>query len=134
MGLVFEVGDNVEVAFGVGEEFGVFGVVSEVGVFGVDESVELGFTSDGSGVDGGVPAVDGGGVAGGSVGWWHGRSLLLGGVVVVMNPTKNGVWRGARFWFLYMRYCEEASFVPTLVYELFSIIVTTKFCVQHVFE
>jgi hypothetical protein len=58
-------------------------------------------------VDGGVPEVDGSVVAGGSVGWWHGRSLLLGVVVVVMNPTKSWGVRGALFWFLYMRYGEK---------------------------
>lgn len=56
-----------------------------MGVFGVEESVELGFGGDGGGVDGGVPEVEGGGF-----GWWHGRSLLLGGVGGVMNPTRGG--------------------------------------------
>ena len=80
VGLVFEVGDDGEVAFSVGEEFGVVGVVGEVGVFGVDEGVELGFGGDGGGVDGGVPEVEGDGLG---FGWWHGRSLLLGVVFVL---------------------------------------------------
>ena len=77
VGFAVEVDDDGEVAFGVGEEFGIVGVVFEVGVFGVDEGVELGFTGDGGGVDGGVPEVDGGVVAGCRFGWWHGRSLQL---------------------------------------------------------
>ena len=61
VGLVFEVGDDGEVAFSVDEQFGVVGVLSEVGVFGVDEGVELGFGCDRGGVDGGVPDVEGDG-------------------------------------------------------------------------
>lgn len=59
VGFVVELGDDVEVAFGVGEEFRVLWVVFEVGVFGVDEGVELGFTSDGGLIDGGMPDFDG---------------------------------------------------------------------------
>ena len=65
VGSIGEVGDDGEVAVGVGEEFGVVGVVGEVGVFGVDERVELGFVGDGGVVKGRVPEVDGCGLGGG---------------------------------------------------------------------
>jgi hypothetical protein len=55
--LVFEVGDDVEVAFGIDYVFRVFGVGFEVGVFSVDEGVELGFVRDGDFFDGGMPDV-----------------------------------------------------------------------------
>lgn len=59
VGFVLELGDDVEVAFGIGDEFRVFGVLGEVGVFGVDEGSEMGFTHNGCVMNSGVPDVDG---------------------------------------------------------------------------
>lgn len=41
VGFSVEAGDEDEVAFGVGEEFGEFGVAGEGGVFCVEDVVEL---------------------------------------------------------------------------------------------
>ena len=67
VGLMFEVGDDGEVAFSIYQEFGVFGVLGEIGVFGVDEGAELSYFFDGGGVDGGVPDIEGNGFVWGVV-------------------------------------------------------------------
>lgn len=67
VGFVCELIDNVEVAFGVGKEFGVFRMSCEVGVFGVDEGFKLSFAGDECVLDGGLPDVDGYGLIGGRI-------------------------------------------------------------------
>jgi hypothetical protein len=73
VGLVFEELDEAEVGFGVVEPGGVVGVAGEAGEFGFENIVEVEDGGDGGVVNGRVPEVNRGLVAGFGCGWWHGE-------------------------------------------------------------
>jgi hypothetical protein len=101
VGVVFEVVDELEVGFGVVEPGGIVGVAGEAGVLSFEDGVEVGDGGDGGFMDGGVPEVDGGVIAGfrfGGLGWHGGLAPVV--VCEGGRRTPQMGWSRGFGWFL----------------------------------